>query len=63
LQKSSYLQQHKEKKSINQNQGWEPIHENYKATENTSKHNPKKKQKQIINKNQIKILCKKNSWL
>jgi len=46
--------QHKrreEKKSpINKNQGWEPIHQKYKANEITSTHNPKKKQKQTINK-------------
>ncbi len=31
------------------------IHQKYKANENTSKHNPKKKQKQTINqKNQVK---------
>ncbi len=36
----------KEKKNpINKNQGWEPIHQQYTAKENTSKHNPKKKQK------------------
>jgi hypothetical protein len=35
----------------------------YKANEDTSRHNPKKKQKQTINKNQVKTLCKKNSWL
>jgi hypothetical protein len=32
----------------------EPIHQNYKANENTSTHNPKKKQKQTINKNSNK---------
>jgi hypothetical protein len=35
----------------------------YKANENTSKHNPKKKQKQTINTNQVKTLCKEDSWL
>jgi hypothetical protein len=35
----------------------EPIHQQYKAKENTSRHNPKKKQKQTINKNPIKTLC------
>ncbi len=38
----------------------EPIHEKYKANENLCKHNQKKKQKQIINKNHVKILCKKD---
>jgi hypothetical protein len=28
----------------------EPIHKKYKANENKSKHNPKEKQKQTINK-------------
>jgi hypothetical protein len=51
----------KENKTL---QGWEPIHQKYKANENTSRHKPKKKkQKQAINKNQIKILCKENSLL
>jgi hypothetical protein len=30
----------------------EPIHQKYKANENTSRHNPKKKQEQTNNKNQ-----------
>ncbi len=36
----------KKKNTVNKNQGWEPIHQKYKASENTSRHNPKKKQKQ-----------------
>jgi hypothetical protein len=39
-----------EENLVNKNQGWEPIHQKYKANENTSRHNPKKKQKQTINK-------------
>jgi hypothetical protein len=27
---------------VNKNQGWEPIHQKYKANENTSRHHPKK---------------------
>jgi hypothetical protein len=48
----------KERKTpVNKNQGWEPIHLKYKANENTSsRHNPKKNQKQTINKNQVKTL-------
>jgi len=42
-----------------ENQGWESIHPKYKANENTNRHNPKKKQKQTINKNQVKTLCKR----
>jgi hypothetical protein len=35
---------------VNKNQGQEEsIHQKYKANENTSRHNPKKKQKQTIN--------------
>jgi hypothetical protein len=34
-----------------------------KGNENTSRHNPKKEQKQTINKDQIKTLCKEDSWL
>jgi hypothetical protein len=30
---------------VNKNQGWEAIHQKYKANENTSKHNLNKKQK------------------
>jgi hypothetical protein len=44
----------KKKNLVNKNQGREPIHQKYKANENTSRHNPKKKQKQTINKNQVK---------
>jgi len=40
----------RKKNRINKNQGWESIHQKYKANENTSKHNPNKKQKQTINK-------------
>jgi len=47
----------RKKNPVNKNQGWEPIHLKYKANENTSsRHNPKKKQKQTINKNHIKTL-------
>jgi hypothetical protein len=51
----------KKKNHVNENQGWEPIHQKYKAI---NKHKPKKKkQKQTINKNQVKTLCKEDSWL
>jgi hypothetical protein len=33
------------KNLVNKNQGWEPIHQKYKANENTSTHNPKTKTK------------------
>jgi hypothetical protein len=39
---------------MNKNQGCEPIQQKFKANENTSKYNPKKKQKQTINKNHVK---------
>jgi hypothetical protein len=55
--------QPKRKNPVNKNQGWEPIHEKYKANENTSRRNPKEKQKQTINKNKVKTLCKEDSWL
>jgi len=32
----------KKKNPVNKNQRWEPIHQKYKANENTSRHNPKK---------------------
>jgi hypothetical protein len=48
------LRFNKKKNPLNKNQGWEPMHQKYKANENTSRHNPKKKQKQTINKNQVK---------
>jgi hypothetical protein len=60
LRTSGTLQEGK-KNPVNKNQEWEPIHQNYKANENTSIHNPKKKQKQTINKNQVKTLCKEDS--
>jgi hypothetical protein len=55
--------QPKRKNLVNKNQGWEPIHEKYKVDENTSRCNPKEKQKQTINKNKVKTLCKDDSWL
>jgi hypothetical protein len=33
------------KNPVNQTQGWEPIHEKYKANLNTNRHNSKKKTK------------------
>jgi hypothetical protein len=36
---------------INKNQRWKPIQQNYKANENRSRHNPKEKEKQTVNKN------------
>jgi hypothetical protein len=37
----------KEKENpVNKDQGWEPIQQKYKANENTSRHNLKRKQKQ-----------------
>jgi hypothetical protein len=50
-----------EEKPCKKNQGWEPLHQEYKANENTNRHNPKKKQKQTINKNQVKTQCKEDS--
>jgi hypothetical protein len=35
----------KKKNLVIKNQRWEPIHQKYKANENTSRHNPKKKTK------------------
>ncbi len=52
-----------EEKPYKKNQGQEPIHHKYKANENTNRHNQKKRQKQTINKNQVKTLCKDDSWL
>jgi hypothetical protein len=51
----------KKKNPVNKNQG--PIQQKYKANVSTSRHNPKKKKKQTINKNQVKTLCKEDSWL
>ncbi len=51
----------KKKNPIYKNQGWEPIHQKYEGNESTSRHNPHKKKqtnKQTINKNKIKTLCK-----
>jgi hypothetical protein len=41
----SNLHLKRKKNLVNKNQGWEPIHQKYKANENTSRHNPKKKTK------------------
>jgi len=35
----------KKKNPVNKNQGWEPIHQKYKANENTSRTQPKEKTK------------------
>jgi hypothetical protein len=51
----------KKKNPVNKNQGWEPIQQEYKANENTSRHNLNIKQKQTINKNQVETLCKEDS--
>jgi hypothetical protein len=42
----------RKKNPITKNQGWKPIHQKYKANENTKKKQPKKKKKQkkTINK-------------
>jgi hypothetical protein len=47
--------EYKKKNPVNQNKGYELIHQKYKANENTSKHN------QRNNKNQVKTLCKEDS--
>ncbi len=39
----------RKKNLVYKNQGWKPIHQNYKAKESMNRHNPKKKQKQTIN--------------
>jgi hypothetical protein len=39
---------------VHKNQGWEPIHQKYKANESTSRHNSKKKRKQTIKKKKKK---------
>jgi len=49
-----WLRNIERKNFVNKNEGWEPIHQKYKANENTTRHNPKKKQKQTINKNHVK---------
>jgi len=37
------------KNLVNKNQGWEPIHQKYKANENSSRHNRKKNKSKTIN--------------
>jgi hypothetical protein len=39
------IHQEKKKNLVNKNQGCEPIDQKYKANENISRHNPKKKNK------------------
>jgi hypothetical protein len=41
---------HMKKNHVYKNQGRESIHQKYKVDESMSRHNPKKKGKQIINK-------------
>jgi hypothetical protein len=41
-----WVDRKKKKNIVNKNQGWEPIHQKYKANENTSRHNPKKSTKE-----------------
>jgi hypothetical protein len=53
----------KKKYHVNKNQGWDGSHQKYEPNENRSRHNPKKKQKQTIDKNQVKTQCKEDSWL
>jgi len=48
----------KKRKTLYKIQGQEPIHQKYRAKESTRRHNPKEKQKQIMNKNKVKTLCK-----
>jgi hypothetical protein len=48
----------KKKNPVYKNQGQEPIHRKYRAKESTRRHNPKEKQKQTMNKNKVKTLCK-----
>jgi hypothetical protein len=48
----------RKKNLVCKNQGGEPIHQKYKAKETTNRGNPKKKQKQTINKNKVKTLYK-----
>jgi hypothetical protein len=45
-----FVQKLKNKNHVYKNKREEPIHQKYKANENTSKHNPKKKQKQTSTK-------------
>jgi hypothetical protein len=53
----------KKKNHEYKNQGWKPMHKKHKANESTSRHNPKKNQKQTINKNKVKTLFKQDPWL
>ncbi len=45
LELPSPFEKKKKKDHVNKNQGCEPIHQKYKANENKSRYNPKKKQK------------------
>jgi ribosomal protein S8 len=48
----------KKKNLVYKNQGCKPIHQNYKVKKSKRRHNPKKKQKQTMNRNKVEILCK-----
>jgi hypothetical protein len=56
LKDINHEEEGKEKNLVNKkNQGWELIHQIYKAKENTCRHNPKKKNKsKQSTKNQVK---------
>jgi hypothetical protein len=43
----------RKKNPVYKNQGWEPIHQKYKANESTSRHNPKKQKTKASNKREI----------
>jgi hypothetical protein len=54
LELSSPFENEKKKNRVIKNQGWEPFHQKYKANENKNKQSTK---------NQVKTLCKEDSWL
>jgi hypothetical protein len=43
---NTFISLNKKKNCVNKNQRCQPIHQKYKAKENTYKHNPKKKKNQ-----------------
>jgi hypothetical protein len=62
------MAERKKKNLVNKSQGWDPIHQKYKANENTSKHNQSKnKSKQstkirAMNHGKVDSTCKASCW-
>jgi hypothetical protein len=50
------------KNLVNKNQGWEPIHQKYKANENTSRHKQSKNKSKQLTKIKLKLYAKRTHY-